>query len=64
MKNWIEKMKKGMEMISEACQENREWTKCRFCPFDKYCTALMEAKLIDGFDGPFYPPKEEEEEDK
>ena len=56
MESWIEEMKEGMEMISKACKKNSEWTKCQKCPFDSYCTALMEAELVDPFDGPLWPP--------
>lgn len=49
--DWKQKMIEAMKQMSEACQENSEWTKCAACPFDEYCTALMDAKLIDPFEG-------------
>lgn len=51
MKEWQKKMLKGMSMMREACGANGEWNKCKECPFDAYCTALMEANLIDPFEG-------------
>lgn len=49
--NWAQKMLEGMRLIREACDSNEEWSKCDKCPFDKYCTALMEVDLIDPFEG-------------
>ena len=34
---WIEKMKKAMELMKEACKER---TNCADCPFEKYCDLL------------------------
>ena len=44
-------MTEGMRLIREACNTNVEWDKCKECPFDKYCTALMDENLIDPFEG-------------
>ena len=46
---WKEKMTAGMQMIADACGENGEWNECKNCPFDKFCTALMNAELVDPF---------------
>lgn len=54
MMDWKQKMAEGMRLISEACNANGEWDKCKECPFDKYCTALMEADLISLFEGPIW----------
>lgn len=51
MNDWKAKMALAMNMMEEACHENEEWTKCDSCPFDTYCTALMNAALIDPFEG-------------
>lgn len=51
MMDWKQKMTEGMRLISEACNANSEWDKCKECPFDAYCTALMEADLINLFEG-------------
>lgn len=50
MMNWEEKMLEGMRLLQEGCDENYE-DECVNCPFDKYCTALMDAELIDPFVG-------------
>jgi len=41
--NWIDKMKKGMEIIKEACQETDF---CCDCPFSKYCDILASSDNI------------------
>ena len=51
MMNWKEKMLEGMRLLQEGCVDNPSWGECVNCPFDKYCTALMDAELIDPFDG-------------
>lgn len=51
MMDWKQKMAEGMRLMREACTANSDWSKCKECPFDKYCTALMEAELIDPFEG-------------
>lgn len=50
-KTWQEKMIQGMKLIKEACHENDEWNACSSCPFDFYCTALMDEEVIDKYDG-------------
>ena len=57
--DWKEKMDLGMKTIQEACKENEDWTKCKDCPFNEYCTTLMDAKLIDPFEGITFFTKEE-----
>ena len=49
--NWKDKMWKGMKLIKEACQENEGWNSCSKCPFDTFCTGLMDKNLIDPFEG-------------
>ena len=45
---WVLQMDEAMTLMQEACQNNHDWTACRrHCPFDEYCTALMDAKLVD-----------------
>lgn len=39
-KNWIEKIKEGMELIKQGCSENAEWIECYKCPFNKYCDMI------------------------
>ena len=51
MMDWQKKMLDGMRLLREACRENKEWDKCQKCPFDEYCTALMNEKLVDPFEG-------------
>ena len=51
MMMWQEKMKKAMEDMVAACQANGSWTDCKNCPFDTYCTALMDERLIDPYEG-------------
>lgn len=40
---WIRKMNLAMQVLVDACGENDEWPKCQHCPFDNYCTTLIEA---------------------
>ena len=37
--NWKDKIKRGMELIKEGCEEG---TKCYQCPFDEYCIILED----------------------
>ena len=48
---WINHMKEAMKAVEAACAENTMWDRCRECPFDDYCTALMDAELFDPLDG-------------
>jgi len=41
--DWKEKMKKGMELIKQACFENEEWNCCADCPFTNICDAIIES---------------------
>lgn len=40
--DWVEKMKVAMLRVQEACQTNDKWSNCQNCPFDEYCTVLLE----------------------
>lgn len=51
MKEWQKKMVQGMRLMQEACAENGAWNECKNCPFGHFCTALMDAALIDPFEG-------------
>lgn len=44
-------MLEGMRLMLEACGENDAWHGCHRCPFDEYCTALMDAAKIDPLTG-------------
>lgn len=48
---WINHMKEAMKAVEAACAENTMWDRCRECPFDDYCTALMDAELFGPRDG-------------
>lgn len=50
-KTWNEKVLEGMRLIQEGCRENEEWNGCATCPFDEYCTVLMEEDSISKFEG-------------
>ena len=41
--DWKEKIKQGMILITEGCQQQREWTECQNCPFRNYCDTIEEA---------------------
>jgi len=43
--DWKEKMKKGMEMIRDACEENGDWSNCSKCPFENLCNAIIENNM-------------------
>lgn len=52
MMDWQKKMLEGMRLMLEACGENNQWSNCpRRCPFNDYCTALMDASAIDPLTG-------------
>ena len=51
MMTWQAKMAQAMDMMQEACNENKDWDKCHTCPFDDFCTALMDAELIEPYGG-------------
>ena len=49
---WVLKMDEAMALLQEACESNGDWTACnKHCPFSDYCTALMDAGLVDPFKG-------------
>ena len=54
--DWISEMRAGMEMMRKACKKNKEWSKCNDCPFDEWCTMLMERSIKDGYDYDTYTP--------
>lgn len=51
MKEWQKKMWEAMKQMQAACEDNPHWNDCQKCPFDKCCTALMDAALIDPYEG-------------
>lgn len=51
MSSWKKEMSKAMDKIQEICKEQDGWNNCPECPFDRYCTALMDAELVDPFEG-------------
>lgn len=46
--DWKEKMKKGMELIKQACFENEEWLNCADCPFGCICDAVIGSEYNKG----------------
>lgn len=54
--DWKSEMRAGMEMMHKACEKNTEWSKCYDCPFDEWCTMLMERSIKDGYDYDTYAP--------
>lgn len=44
---WKNKIRDAMDLLKEACQENKEWSKCQDCPFNEYCKVIIEADLLD-----------------
>jgi hypothetical protein len=44
----FEKIQMGMKLITEGCREQTEWTACHDCPFDSFCTMLMDSGNDDG----------------
>ena len=51
---WIKHMEEAMKAVEAACAENTMWDRCRECPFDDYCTALMDAELFEPRGGAFF----------
>lgn len=51
MEVWQLKIAQAMDVMQEACAENDSWAKCCECPFDIFCTALMDAELFDPKEG-------------
>ncbi|MBR4155419.1 MAG: hypothetical protein IKU01_01770 [Bacteroidales bacterium] len=47
MKDWKDTVREGMKLIQKGCRENEEWNGCAECPFDVYCTILMEDDTIE-----------------
>lgn len=39
--DWKEKMRDGMKMIRDACEENGDWSNCSKCPFENLCDAIV-----------------------
>ncbi len=52
--NWKEKMRQGMKLIQEACNEDSIKKDCHDCPFDKICDGLVDAYWNDV--SPYYTP--------
>lgn len=51
--NWRWKMILAMKLIQEACDKSTcDDIYCfEVCPFEKYCAAIYDAKVIDPMDG-------------
>ena len=45
---YIDNMSELMRQMGVLCNMNVEVVPCEDCPFDKYCTAIID----DGLDGP------------
>ena len=43
--DWIKEMREAMLKLQEACRKNTTWAECYKCPFDEYCTVLLESKV-------------------
>lgn len=39
---WMYKIAQGMALIKEGCAMNEYWSDCDYCPFDEYCSAIMD----------------------
>ena len=55
--DWVSEMRAGMDMMAKACKKNEDWAKCSDCPFDEYCTILMDRSIKDGHDYDTYSPE-------
>lgn len=45
--DWKEKMRDGMKMIKDACEENHDWSNCSKCPFENLCDAIVGSEYKD-----------------
>ena len=43
MMDWRDKMRLGIELIHEACEDDMRNKNCHDCPFDKICDVIVEA---------------------
>lgn len=43
MEEWLKKIKTGMNLISEGCNENKHFANCRYCPFEVFCDVIAES---------------------
>ena len=43
MMDWRDKMRLGVELIHEACEQDMQSKNCHDCPFDKICDIIVEA---------------------
>lgn len=43
MMDWRDKMRLGVELIHEACEDDIMGKDCRECPLDKICDVIVEA---------------------
>ena len=56
--HWLEKIKAGMALIKEGCNQNTDWTKCPLCPFYEFCV-LIEEDSKQTPDEAFFPWEED-----
>lgn len=42
---WVDEMKEAMKMMKNACAKNNSWNECEDCPFDIYCTYMMDGAI-------------------
>ena len=38
---WVDKIKAGMNLIAEGCLENKQFSHCKYCPFDQFCDSIQ-----------------------
>ena len=43
---WVEQIKKGMELIGNGCRYQSSFNCKAICPFKNYCNELLKAKRI------------------
>ena len=43
--DYVEKIRKAMQLLQEGCMMNEEWADCVRCPFDRYCDLLSVVKF-------------------
>ena len=39
---WTEKIKMGMKLIKEGCEQNEIWLNCKYCPLENICDQLID----------------------
>ena len=54
MMDWRDKMRLGIELIHEACEQDMQGKMCYECPFDKICDVIVDAYKANanGFNTP------------